>query len=282
MTRLRAVACLSAATALAAVAAAGLALAAAGARPAVRDLVGVNFVSACAFSHRAADDPIVFPGAPGRSHDHSFVGNTSTNAFSDLGSLLRAPTTCDRRADTAAYGMPTLRVAGTPVAPRGATVYYLRRTIDTVRAFPPGLRVIAGSASATEPQGHRITFWNCGVLSGVPRSDSVPACPDDRRLGLRLHVQFPSCWNGATLDSADHQSHMAYPRAGRCPATHPVAVPAIHLIYRYPVAGGPDVTLASGGQLSAHADFFNAWRQPQLEALVDRCLNALRHCGRRG
>ena len=28
----------------------------------VRALQGVNFVSACGFSHRAPDDPIVFPG----------------------------------------------------------------------------------------------------------------------------------------------------------------------------------------------------------------------------
>src|SRR5438128_12610277 len=46
------------------------------------DLQGVNFVENCAFSHRAPDDPIVFPGKPGLSHDHSFVGNESTDAFS--------------------------------------------------------------------------------------------------------------------------------------------------------------------------------------------------------
>jgi hypothetical protein len=280
--RLRAVACVSALGALAAVSVAGLALAGRPERPSVRELVGINFVSVCAFSHRAPDDPIVFPGAPGRSHDHTFVGNTTTSASSDYRTLLAGATTCNRRGDTAAYWMPTLLVGGTPVAPRAATVYYLRRTLERVRAFPPGLRVIAGSAAATAPQGQRITFWNCGAASGIPRSDTVPTCPDARRLGLRLHVQFPSCWNGADLDSADHQSHMAYPRLGRCPATHPVAVPAIHLIYHYPSAGGPDAALSSGGQLSAHADFFNAWRQPGLEALVDRCLNSLRHCGRLG
>jgi hypothetical protein len=73
---------------------------------------------------------------------------------------------------------------------------------------------------------------------------------------------------------------MAYAVRGLCPATHPVAVPAISLIYRYPIAGGPGVALSSGGHYSAHADFFNAWRQPTLRALVDNCLNALRHCAR--
>ena len=33
-------------------------------------------------------------------------------------------------------------------------------------------------------------------------------------------------------------------------------------------------------QFSAHADFFNAWKQGQLTRLVNSCLNALRHCAR--
>jgi hypothetical protein len=254
-------------------------LAAAG-EPDTAELVGVNFISVCSFSHRAPDDPIVFPGQPGASHDHTFVGSTSTNAFSTGHTLRASPSTCDRAGDTAAYWMPTLLVAGQAVVPRGATIYYRRHSVDPVRPFPPGLRMIAGSAMANAPQGMRVTFWNCGVASGLPRSATVPTCPNDRALGLRLHVQFPDCWNGVKLDSPDHQSHMAYSRARRCPATHPVSVPAIALIYRYPTTGGPDAALASGGQFSAHADFFNAWQQSRLAALVETCLNALRHCGR--
>ena len=279
MSRARATACVSLLAALAAVSVAGLAFAA-GSKPSLRKLVGVNFVSHCGFSHAAPDDPIVYPGQPGASHHHSFVGNTSTNASSTVRTLRAASTTCQRPADTAAYWMPTLSVGGQQVAPVAAQIYYRRRTADPVQAFPAGLRMIAGSAKATSPQGMRITFWNCGALSSVPRSETVPTCPDAERQSLRLHVQFPDCWNGAALDSADHQSHMAYSRAGRCPATHPIAVPAIALIYRYPTTGGADVALASGGQFSAHADFFNAWHQARLDALVQQCLNALRHCGR--
>ena len=51
---------------------------------ALRALQGVNFISSCRTSHRAMDDPIVFPGYPGLSHDHTFVGNTTTNASSTL------------------------------------------------------------------------------------------------------------------------------------------------------------------------------------------------------
>jgi hypothetical protein len=243
-------------------------------------LQGVNFISACRFSHRRPDDPIVFPGKPGLSHDHSFVGNTSTNAYSTLASLRHAGTKCQRSGDTAAYWMPTLVVDNQPVAPLGATIYYRRRTLDHVQPFPPGLKMIAGDSMATAPQSMRVTFWNCGVATGVPPSSTVPTCPDVRGSGLRLHIGFPSCWDGKRLDSPDHKSHMAYPMRRSCPATHPVAVPAIELIYRYPVTSGSNIVLASGGQYSGHADFFNAWDQATLMRLVDGCLNELRHCAR--
>jgi hypothetical protein len=243
-------------------------------------LRGVNFVSRCGFSHRAADDPIVFFGQPGASHDHSFVGNRGTTASSTLSTLLAGASTCSRPGDTAAYWMPTLYVNGQAVAPTGAQIYYRRRTMAHVEAFPPGFRMIAGDAKATGEQPLRVTFWNCGVGAGVAPSSTVPTCPDARFNSLRLHVTFPSCWDGKSLDSANHQSHVTYPLRGRCPARFAHALPQISLIYRYPTTGGPSAFLASGGQLSGHADFFNAWRQSDLQALVDDCLNALRRCQR--
>jgi Domain of unknown function (DUF1996) len=248
------------------------------AAPNLRALQGVNFVGSCAFSHMAMDDPIVYPGQPGASHDHSFVGNTTTNAFSTLRTLRTGSTTCKRDGETAAYWMPTLLQNGQMVAPRNATIYYRRKTLAPLRAFPAGFKMIAGDRQATAPQGVQITFWNCGAMSTVPASVDVPTCPNTRRESLRLHVNFPNCWDGRQLDSADHKSHMAYSQRGVCPASHPVAVPAISLVFRYPIAGGSGVTLSSGGQYSAHADFFNAWRQGSLVSLVNGCLNALRHC----
>jgi hypothetical protein len=250
------------------------------AQKAANKLAGVNFVSNCAFSHEAMDDPIVYPGQPGRSHDHTFVGNASTDAASTLASMLAAGTTCRLRADRAGYWMPTLIVDGQPVMPLGATIYYRRSTRARVHAFPSGFKMIAGDSKAITPQDMRITFWNCGVEGGAPRSSTPPACPGARGQELRLHVTFPSCWDGRSLDSADHKSHMAYPTGRACPADHPVAVPAISLIYRYPVSGDHDFALASGGVYSAHADFFNAWNPTVLRGLVNFCLNGMRHCGR--
>jgi hypothetical protein len=252
----------------------------AGDRPAaLRRLQGVNFIGNCAFSHRAPDDPIVFPNVPGASHDHSFVGNRTTNAFSTLDSLLGGRTTCRRGAETAAYWMPTLYVDGNAVTPMGATIYYRRKTVQRVQATPPGFKMIAGDATASAPQGRQVTFWNCGAQVDVAPSSTPPACPERRGSALRLHVTFPACWNGVSLDSPNHKQHVAYQTNGRCPAGYDVAIPQISLIYRYPVTGEHGFELASGGVYSAHADFFNAWNQGELERLVQVCLNRLRHCG---
>ena len=214
------------------------------------DLVGVNFVENCRYSHQAPDDPIVFPGKPGASHQHTFVGNRSTSANSNFGSLRSGGTTCMRADDTAAYWVPALYQGATEVLPVAATVYYRRGTLSEVSPFPNNLRVIAGDAKATSPQGMRVTFWSCGIESGAGRSESVPTCPDTRGSFLRLHIRFPECWNGRQLDSADHKSHMAYATRAGCPSTHPVEVPQITQIYRYPTRGGDGFALASGGRLS--------------------------------
>ena len=248
-------------------------------RTSPKRLQGVNFISSCGFSHRAPDDPIVFPGRPGASHDHSFVGNRTTNASSSLESLLAGGTTCrNRPADTAAYWMPTLYVESQLVTPLGATIYYRRKSTRHVQAFPPGFRMIAGDSTATTAQPLTVTFWNCGAQIAVRPQSTPPSCPAGRGSMLRLHVNFPSCWDGKNLDSTNHKSHVAYVERGRCPSRYPVSLPAISLIYRYPTLGGPTASLASGGVYSAHADFFNAWNLDALQRLVDSCLNALRHC----
>ncbi len=239
----------------------------------------VNFVSGCRFSHRNTDDPIVFPGEPGRSHDHTFIGNDTTNAFSTLGSLLGQGSSCGRAGDTAAYWVPTLISAtGAAIVPRGASVYYRRHTLSALRAFPPDFKLIAGNSRATTPQDPKVTSWNCGPEGGVRPQSTIPTCPNAGRRGLALHVQFPDCWDGVSLDSPDHQSHMAYSVRGRCPGDHPVATPTIQVNIRYASRGGPGLQLSSGGQFSGHADFLNAWNQDALQGLVDGCLNALRHC----
>jgi hypothetical protein len=245
-----------------------------------------TFVSVCDFSHRAPDDPIVFPRAPGFSHDHTFVGNISTNAFSTLATLRAARTTCNPSGDTAAYWAPTLYVNGSPETPRAAAIYYRRVTTAPVRPFPLGLRMVAGNSHAVRPQSQQITYWDCAVfkenfyapreIQSAARSSGIPHC--SQYTNLQLHVNFPNCWNGTSLDSSDHKSHMTYSVAGRCPASHPVALPAITLVYSYLPPGPGAVILSSGGQFSGHADFINSWNEHALTRLVETCLDEDAYC----
>ena len=237
----------------------------------------------CRSSHTNHDDPIVYPGERGAAHQHDFFGNKRTNAFSTRKKLRGKPTTCSRPGDRAAYWTPTLLKRGKRIAPDRVIAYYRTsriRDIESIRPFPKGLKMIAGSHMATkdDPQPTKFVNWNCG--DGVEGTAGMPRrC---RNKPLRLRIEFPNCWNGRTLDSADHQSHMAYAGVGGvrgCPRSHPVAVPALSLNFRWQVDGPlRRVKLSSGGKYSGHADFWNIWNQTVLRRLVRRCLNAGRVC----
>jgi hypothetical protein len=127
-----------------------------------RGLHGNNFYANCRFSHTAPDDPIVYPGQPGRSHAHTFFGNKSTRAGSTVASLRAAGTTCKPRADRAAYWVPTLFQNGREVRPAKGQFYYNLRGFDQMHPFPPGLKMIAGDAHATRPQSTDVVYWTCG------------------------------------------------------------------------------------------------------------------------
>jgi hypothetical protein len=249
-------------------------------KPAVhRDRHQSRFVARCMYSHTRSDDPIVKPNQPGASHSHDFFGNKTTNAASTLRSLSRGGTTCINRLDKSGYWAPSLTVNGNTVAPRFASIYYANagKPHGKIRTIPRGLKVVAGNAMAIAPQSLQVAAWNCGAdEDDVPLTSAPPTCPGPT---LTLHISFPDCWNGKNLDAADHKSHLAYhERNGTCPAGYPVPIPRLRMNVHYPTTGGPGVALASGGQYSGHADFFNAWNAKELQRLVRTCINAGRIC----
>jgi Domain of unknown function (DUF1996) len=260
----------------------------------------VNFLAHCGVSRFGRDDPIVYPGQPGRSHHHTFFGSRAINAHATPASLRAASTTCGRKSETAAYWVPTLFRNGRRVTPVRATAYYTLRRFSGVRPYPASLKMIAGDADVRRPQPLGVVWWSCGPFSNVRRSSSVPPrCPPRsgpmgarlvfRTAGrtrnpepsLQLHVRFPDCWDGRRLDSPDHKAHMAYQSAGECPGSHPVRVPSLILIVVYPIRAGDGVALASGGQYSGHADFINAWDQKELSRIVTDCSQARPRCARK-
>jgi hypothetical protein len=122
--------------------------------------------------------------------------------------------------------------------------------------------------------------WRCAQDTAV-----TPSPPTRCSSGtLVVSIRFPDCLaeeNGQPLlDSADHRSHMAYAAnqpdgTKQCPSTHPtpVATLTMEVKFKIPTTSGT-VTLSSGAASTMHADFFNAWDQGKLTALVESCINA--------
>ncbi|MFD0527192.1 DUF1996 domain-containing protein [Kitasatospora arboriphila] len=246
-----------------------------------------EFQANCSPTHNLPDDPIVFPGLASASHMHTFMGNTTTTATSTPASLAAGGTTCLAPGDKSAYWMPTMYNGATEVNPVGLqTIYYKTGVTDytSVRPFPPGLRFVVGSPSATQTEfatnpGY-VASWECG--NSYHNTDLPTSCPGGGAVNLRY--QAPSCWNGLYLDTPDHKSHMAYPVNGVCPSTHPVALPMIEFKMAWPVPSGDlsQLRLASGRGYSFHYDFFNAWDAPTLAALVNHCIIGGLQCNARG
>jgi hypothetical protein len=240
-----------------------------------------EFVAFCDFSHRAMDDPIVFPGLPGASHNHDFFGSVVADAAVTLEAMLAGDTTCDPVGDRSSYWVPTLYDGdGNPVDVEHGTFYYLVHIDEpaTLQPYPLGLKVIAGNGGATKPSEAAHIKWSC-LGSAVSSTTGIVQCPAGSRLELLLN--FPDCWNGVDLDSDDHKSHMAYSVDKKCPASHPVAVPALQYKLRYASEGGADFTLSSGPGYTFHGDFFNAWEPAALANRLN-CLHNLVKCGPEG
>jgi hypothetical protein len=219
----------------------------------------------CAPSHNAYNDPIVYPGQPGKSHLHTFFGNTLADANSTYASLrTTGESTCNDKLNRSAYWIPAMiNGADKVVMPDYLAVYYKRMPSSDPRCstfatacvqLPRGLRYIFGfnmgdpaSTPITETSKYQ-RWWNCDTSTLGPAAmaanpgghygtikeamQAFGGCPVGARLGMVLVA--PDCWNGKDLDSADHRSHMSY-RVGNangeavCPSTHPYIIPQFQL-----------------------------------------------------
>jgi hypothetical protein len=248
-----------------------------------------EFHAACTVSHHASDDPIVFPGIAGKSHNHTFFGNKTTIANSTPESLRAGDTTCTPKEDHSSYWVPTLYQNGNVVDPVGdVTIYYGSRLADPgkTQPFPFGLRMISGDprvqVDTPDHQGNH--FWCAGIGGEVGRSaDGVfPICAKTAQLVRQ--ITFPDCWDGKRLDSPDHKAHMANGvGAGVCPASHPVQIPSVSFVIAYPLNSDTNgITLSSGTSFSMHADFFNAWDDNAQAERVRNCLDQGVKCNAAG
>ncbi len=249
----------------------------------------------CFTSHMANDDPIVYPGQPGKSHHHTFFGNTTTNANSDLMDFANVGnSTCKGGImNRSAYWVPSMidTTNGTPIKPDKAIFYYKTGGLPPGNLVvpPKGLRMISGNAGAKTVDESSATF-TC-IRKGNGNSGwtrNIPACNVGET--MQMMVGFPQCWDGVNLDSPDHKSHMAYtvPRQGKCPATHPIGLPQITLGLNFVIVDGNQTAkwrLASDNYFSglpagysAHADWVNGWDESIMTSIVKNCLNAAKDC----
>lgn len=243
-------------------------------------------------------DPIVYPYQYPAGHLHEFFGTSPKENWTVPEPYRTHGTNCNRRQDTSGYWVPTLhKWDGTRIKPVEVAPYYRTDVWSGAVHVPPaGLRMIAGSSMAQSPQDLSVVHWDCktgGVSGGAvygywPEPHNCNGNTDTPR----VHINFPQCWDGANLDSADHQSHMTYPlyyNGYYCPQDHPVAIPKLSLQLAYPSradGGGGDydfVYFDSGGRYSEHADWFQAWRDDSniggITALVSKCFRQARVCG---
>ena len=162
-----------------------------------------------------------------RQHDHERVLDTP-HAACRLDDV-QAPRRDSRVLDADAV------VNGQMVAPRSATIYYRRKTLASLKTFPAGFKMIAGDRHAT---GRRVCRSRTGIAVRPARCPPRAPSRHARTTVARVCACTSTSRVAGTaerLDTADHVSHMAYAVRGTCPADHPVAVPAISLIFRYAI-----------------------------------------------
>ena len=256
------------------------------------------FVTRCNFSHRNFDDPIVYPGQQGAAHSHDFFANRSTNfnstydslrTFSGTTTATKSGTTCVNPADKSAYWIPTMswtNNSGTRELKASTAHFYYRsggKPPQDVQPPPPELKVV--------PNTH--VNWRCAQNTAV--SPSPPTrCSSGT---LVVSIRFPDCLaedstgqlltdtdpNGSRFPN-DHRSHMAYavnqPNGTKlCPDTHPNPIATLTMEVKFKI-GTTSGTVSLSSDHGAppgstmHADFFNAWDQDKLTALVESCINA--------
>ena len=277
------------------------------------DVVGA-FRLVCHASHISYDDPIVFPGQPGKSHLHQWFGNDLADANSTYESLRKTGnSTCGNALNRSAYWMPALlNGKGGVIRPDYVSIYYKRRPkTDPLCAkigkacvdLPRGLRFIFGRNMldmAALPTGSG--YLNCDGPGAIPgHYPDIPTAAKNCPIGARLGavISAPECWDGKNLDSADHRSHVAYSRYigqsyAQCDAAHPYVIPTFTLGAWWSVDADLDRSGTWDGTFNSwhfssdnmpgmpmkpgtsfHTDWFGAWNDQVLATWHANCIDKM-------
>jgi Domain of unknown function (DUF1996) len=248
--------------------------------------------------HRNSDNFMTSPGKRnGAQHVHDYVGNLSTDAFSTAESLAAADTTCTngdkstyfwvvlrntdaKGADAAADGGGLDGNFGEILRPTKVQLQFRGNPTSPVTAMPHHLMILTGDAkAATNGGAHANTGWTCTGFENRTTT-KYPLCPQGSQLVRTL--DFPSCWDGKNLDSANHRTHIVFPqRDGSC-SDGKVAVPQLRITLTYDLPAGSGFALDSFPEqqhnpVTDHADFVNLMPTPVMEQAVN-CINTGQTC----
>jgi hypothetical protein len=259
-----------------------------------------SFVARCGLpnGHRNSDNFMVTPGKRnGAQHVHNYVGNLSTDADSTDDSLHAAGTSCDRD-NKSTFFWPVVRDTsqqgddadsdgggrdgnfGKILQEKTVDLRFLGSSEEKVIAMPDDLTIIMGDAKAkTNGSTNARAQWTCtGFENRV--TDKYPLCPAGSDL-VRI-LEFPSCWDGKNLDSADHRSHVVFPGDdGRCGGGFQ-AIPRLRETLTYNRPNGRNFALDTfpdqqHDPSTDHADFMNIVSDDVGKLAAD-CINSGRNC----
>jgi hypothetical protein len=170
---------------------------------------------------------------------------------------------------------------GRILVPDAVLLEFRGSPVGNVISMPEFLRASTGNAHGYSSGGVNTEHvrWTCSG-TGDKVLITYPRCDGGQRT-IRI-LDFPSCWNGLTIDSANHRTHIVFPNSlGACPGgTFPV--PQLHMELSYRVPSDVDYTIDTFPEdrhsaLADHGDFINVMPESLMSTVVG-CLNTGRAC----